>query len=137
MIQAKAASTLEAECDPLQVSHPITGNTVVLSSKTSQDEDSGISVVKQEDEGVTEPEVTIRSVASTNPAEAESDLSRAGNHFLYNHLSDKFKLKTIENSTLRYFFFKFCGLLTISELYYTGSESYVASAYFFSWLSCR
>ena len=47
------------------------------------------------DEGVTEPEVTIRSVASTNPAEAESDLSRAGNHFLYNHLSDKFKLKTI------------------------------------------
>ena len=95
MIQAKAASTLEAECDPLQVSHPITGNTVVLSSKTSQDEDSGISVVKQEDEGVTEPEVTIRSVNSTNPAEAESDLSRAGNHFLYNHLSDKFKLKTI------------------------------------------
>jgi len=93
MIQAKAASTLEAECDPLQVSHPITGKTVVLSSKTSQDEESGISVVKQEDEGVTEPEVTISSVPSTNPAVEESDL--AGNHFLYNHLSDKFKLKTI------------------------------------------
>ena len=94
-IQAKVASTLEAEGDPLQVSHPEAGRSVFLSSRTSQDECSDqefrISGIKQEGAGVIEPQVTSSSVPSIRIPDAECDLILAGKHFLYNHLSDKLK----------------------------------------------
>ena len=80
MIQAKAASSLEAEGDPLQVSHHESGKSVFLSSRTSQ-----------EDKGVPDPQVTVSSVPSIKIPTAECDLIMSGKHFMYNHLSDKLK----------------------------------------------
>ena len=94
-IQAKVASSLEAEGDPLQVSHPDPGRSVFLSSRTSQEECSDqeprMSGIKQEGADVIEPQVTISSVSSIKIPDAECDLILAGKHFLYNHLSDKLK----------------------------------------------
>ena len=80
MIQAKVASSLEAEGDPLQVSHTESGKSVFLSSRTSQEE-----------AGVPDTHDIVSSVPSIKIPAAECDLIMSGKHFMYNHLSDKLK----------------------------------------------
>ena len=94
-IQAMVASTSEAaDCDPLQVSYPLTCKSVSLNSRINQDECGQESRIAVQEGCVIAPDITITSVPPP-PSHKNTGSSQhlTGKHFLNNLLTEK--LKTI------------------------------------------